>query len=108
MVINKLKTEHTNTVAQFKAENLKVVSLSKEIERLTNENNELHNDIIHYSENEKNIELKYNHSNLSYKSEIEDLKFIIANKDSKIKELEIKVGSIASKKKGGYEDDYDE
>lgn len=88
MGTNKLKTEHTRAIAVYQDENIKVSSLSKEIERLMKENNELHHSIIQVSESAKKIEIKYSHSDLSYKSEIEDLKFLVSSKDSKIKALE--------------------
>lgn len=100
MGINKLKAEHNRAIAEFQDENVKVASLSKEIGRLMKENNELHHHIIQVSEDAKKTEIKYSHSDLSYKSEIEDLKFLVTSKESKIKALEQQLNKAKDRTSG--------
>lgn len=88
---NQLKRDRTTLMAELEADKVKVMSLSKQNERVVRENDQLHQAIIQAEEQAKEIEIKNNHHELQYKSEIEDLKFIISNKDSKIKQLEAQI-----------------
>jgi chromosome segregation ATPase len=84
----KVKKDNNMVLAELENERSKVIPLVHEIDRIVNENNQLHQAIIQAEEQAKEIQIKYYHEELKYKSQIDDLKFVITNKDGKLKILE--------------------
>ena len=85
---HKVKQEKSQLSSDLNNERNKVASLSKELENKLNENNELHYNIIQVLEESKQFEMRFKYLELKFKSEIEDLQFLINSKDKDIKELE--------------------
>lgn len=83
-----LKKKQNQIMAELETEKNKITPLSRENERVVKENNDLHHAIIEANEQAQEVQLTFNREVLRYKSEIEDLKFVITTKDGKIKQFE--------------------
>lgn len=84
-------------MAELENERSKVVPLARQNERIVQENNQLHQAIIQAEEQAKELQIKFYHEELKFKSQMDDLKFVITTKDGKLKLLEEQ-----SKGKPGY------
>lgn len=65
-----------------------MVPLKQENERVVNENNDLHKEIIDVKEKLEANDLKWRNALRTHQSDVNDSKFVITQKDHKINELE--------------------
>lgn len=68
-----------------------LVPLQKENERITKENNKLHLELIKIKEERDNCEAKWKTALRQLQEECEDLRFLVASKDQRIKKSDTEV-----------------
>ncbi len=71
-----------------------IVPLKKENERVVHENNDLHREIMTVKETLEASDLKWRGKENQTSSELEDVKFVVRQKDIKIKDLETEILSL--------------
>lgn len=83
--------------AENKLNQQSLAPLQKENERLTNENNQLHLDIIQANENSEKVDLRWKAANRQLQNESRDLRFLVETKDAKIRALDREIAKMRGK-----------
>ena len=92
-----LKKIHDESKNQINKQELLIVPLKKENERIVKENNELHHDIIKCKEDYLSKESQWRASIKAIEDERSDLRFVITQKDARLKQLELDNISLKEK-----------
>jgi predicted RNase H-like nuclease (RuvC/YqgF family) len=71
--------------------------LQKDNERLTNENNQLHLDVILAREQSEEVDLKWKAANRQLQNEVRDLRFLVDAKDTKVRTLDKQLAKMRAK-----------
>lgn len=86
-----IKQEYMNAQQNLVLAEQALVPLKKENERVVNENNQLHREIIEVKENFEACSLKWRGKEMQNTSELDDCKYVIKQKEFKISELETQI-----------------
>lgn len=84
----KLKNENAVIANEASLNSQSMVPLQKENERLVRENNDLHQQLIKFREHADGADLKWKAQCRQSQNEVQDLKFLLAQKDSRIAALD--------------------